>query len=215
MNSSQQQAGPSSHVVATLPASAETWSLKVNGVEHNYGQVHEMIHRDISIGNDYRKERIKHAITVAGGAFALTVTFQKDLFAGHITREGLTLMLIGWLLLLASLLAGILHLKRWEDFYLQHRSTTNAIWRYRTAGNGPEKSNAAVEFEKSRKKIEKLREGYRTWNFIQIAGLLLGLACIASNVALSAQSEIKAQKSVASSPAPSTPAVPPSGQRIQ
>jgi hypothetical protein len=56
----------------------------------NYGQVHEMIHRDIAVGNDYRKERIKLLATLATGVFALTVTFHKDLFGGtliHVTSS--------------------------------------------------------------------------------------------------------------------------------
>jgi hypothetical protein len=38
-----------------------------------------MIHRDISIGNDYRKERVKHVTTLAAGIFAITVAFHKDM----------------------------------------------------------------------------------------------------------------------------------------
>ena len=77
----------------------------VDGQVLTYAQVHELMHRDISIGNEYRKERIKLLTTLATGVFALTVTFHKDLFHSTLTPEGLSLLLLGWAALIVSLLA--------------------------------------------------------------------------------------------------------------
>jgi Protein of unknown function (DUF1097) len=165
-----------------LPAHAKTWALDANGKELNYGQVHDMIHRDIALGNEYRKERIKLLTALATGVFALTVTFHKDLFgSATLTSSGLTLMLLGWLMLLISLLAGIVHFRKWEDYYLEHRAVGNAVWKYRT-GDNAEKQDAVARFYKARRKIDELQRSYRKWNVIQSAGLLVGLALIAAYV---------------------------------
>jgi hypothetical protein len=193
-----------------LPKSAETWSVEVDNKELNYGQVHEMIHRDIAIGNDYRKERLKLLTALATGVFALTVTFHKDLFGETLTQLGLWLMLSGWVMLIVSLLAGILHFQKWEDFYLEHRVLGTALWRYWVA-TGDDKKHACDDFFRAEDKIKKLRKSYRKWNFIQSAGLLLGLAFIAVYVGVAGHqvvSSVKPDKPSALAPAPSlgTPA---------
>jgi hypothetical protein len=165
-----------------LPAQAKAWAIVVDGKDLNYGQVHDMIHRDIALGNDYRKERIKLLTALATGVFALTVTFHKDLFgSATLTSSGLALMLLGWLMLLLSLLAGILHFRKWEDYYLEHRAVGNAVWQYRTAVES-DKPSAVAKFNQAQRNIRELQQSYRKWNIIQSAGLLAGLALIAAYV---------------------------------
>jgi hypothetical protein len=192
----------------TLPKTIETWSVKVDDRDLNYGDVHEMIHRDIAIGNDYRKERIKLLITLATGVFALTVTFHKDLFGEALTPVGLLLMLSGWGALIVSLLAGILHFRNWEDFYLEHRAQGNALWRYRVVDADDAKRIACAEFFRAANKIQKLQTSYRKWNFIQSAGLLIGLALIAGYVGVAGYqivSQTKPNKPPVAAATPNTP----------
>ena len=170
-----------------LPPHVLRWSVHEHGQEpHNYGQVHDMIHRDIAIGNDYRKERIKLLTALATGVFALTVTFHKDLFASKVSNAALIWLLTGWGLLLISLLAGIEHFRKWEDFYLAHRASGIALWKYRTAASSEEKERAADSFYKSGQKIDALRESYKIWNWVQSLGLVVGLGCVAIYVGLGA-----------------------------
>jgi hypothetical protein len=217
-----------------LPEAAKRWAVKVDGVHLTYGDVHQIMHRDISIGNDYRKERIKLAIALAGAAFALTVTFHKDVFGGRATGIGLILMLIGWVLLLCSLLAGIVHLWKWEDFYLEHRATATALWAYRT--NHEEKTGADVaddaktaaaakaeaaakalgKFNAASDRIAEFQEAYRWWNRAQLAGLLLGLMCLAANVLWSSWTVMHEAKAGAGTPALSAaPPQPPPADAVQ
>jgi hypothetical protein len=167
-----------------FPAGAATWSVKVNEKDLNYGQMHDMIHRDIAVGNDYRKERIKLLTTLATGVFALTVTFHKDLFGATLTPTGLWLLLLGWTALILSLLAGIVHFRKWEDFYLEHRAQGNAIWRHHIAPDEPGKREARIAFHRSKEKISSLQKSYKKWNHIQSGGLIVGLAFIATYVAI-------------------------------
>lgn len=167
-----------------------------------YGDVHDMIHRDVAIGNDYRKERIKLLTALATGVFALTVTFHKDLFAAKVTNAGLIWLLAGWSLLLVSLLAGIEHFRKWEDFYLQHRASGIAVWRYRTAADDAGRAAATVAFNASEQKIDNLRKSYQRWNRLQSFGLLAGLACVGVYVGLGALnfSRISEPKSLEAAP---------------
>lgn len=168
-----------------LPVGVSTWSVDVGGKDLNYGQLHELIHRDIAVGNDYRKERIKLLTTLATGVFALTVTFHKDLFGATLTRAGLSLMLLGWVALIMSLLAGLVHFRKWEDFYLEHRTQGNALWRYHVAASDESgKRQARIAFYRSTEKINDLQRSYKKWNFIQSGGLIVGLAFIALYVAV-------------------------------
>lgn len=167
-----------------LPAGVDIWAVVVNGKDLNYGQVHEMIHRDIAVGNDYRKERIKLLTTLATGVFALTVTFHKDLFGATLTRTGLWLILLGWAALIASLLAGIVHFRKWEDFYLEHRPQGSALWRHHVASDDLGKKEARIAFNRSSAKINDLQKSYKKWNLIQSGGLIVGLALTAAYVAM-------------------------------
>jgi hypothetical protein len=167
-----------------LPIGVKTWSVVVDGKDLNYGQIHDMMHRDIAVGNDYRKERIKLLTTLATGVFALTVTFHKDLFGATLTRVGLWLMLLGWAALIISLLAGLVHFRKWEDFYLEHRAQGNALWRHHVASDEPEKKEARMAFKRSSAKINGLQKSYKKWNLIQSGGLIVGLAFIAAYVAI-------------------------------
>jgi len=167
-----------------LPAGVNRWSVVVDGKDLNYGQVHELIHRDIAVGNDYRKERIKLLTTLATGVFALTVTFHKNLFGVSLTRTGLWFILLGWAALIASLLAGLVHFRNWEDFYLEHRAQGNALWRHRVASDEPGKKEARIAFHRSSAKINDLQKSYKKWNLIQSGGLIVGLAFIAVYVAI-------------------------------
>src|ERR1700728_1748681 len=115
-----------------IPTWAQSWKTTSGTTEVTYGEIHELIHRDITIGNDYRKERLKLLITLASGVFALTVTFHKDLFSGVLDLSGLVLLLVGWSALLLSLLFGVLHFQKCEDFYLEHRRVGTAIWQHHT-----------------------------------------------------------------------------------
>ena len=173
--------------VDELPVGVTTWSVVVDGKDLNYGQIHELIHRDIAVGNEYRKERIKLLTALATGVFALTVTFHKDLFGATLTRVGLWLMLFGWAALILSLLAGLVHFRKWEDFYLEHRAQGNAIWRHHVASVKPDQTGmkeARDAFHRSTTKINDLQSSYKKWNLIQSGGLIVGLAFIASYVAI-------------------------------
>lgn len=157
--------------------------MQVDGETINYGQIHSMIHRDISVGNDYRKERIKHLMTLATGVFAVTVTFHKDVFGSSLTPVGLCLMVSSWGALIVSLFTGIIHLQKWEDFYLEHRALGNGLWQYRIATGEEQKRDARIAFNRARKKITKLQRSYKGWNVIQWLTLLSGLAFIATYIA--------------------------------
>ena len=141
-----------------LPAGVKKWAVAVDGQVLTYAQVHELMHRDISIGNEYRKERIKLLTTLATGVFALTVTFHKDLFHSTLTPEGLSLLLLGWAALIVSLLAGIYHFRKWEDFYLEHRAQGNALWRYRIATEVADQTKARSDFNLSADKMQAIQE---------------------------------------------------------
>jgi hypothetical protein len=175
-----------------LPRSAKTWAIKIDGVDLTYNQIHEMIHRDVGIGNDYRKERVKLLTTLAAGVFAITVTFHKDMFGSQITSLGLLLLVIGWLLLVASLLAGIYHFRAWEDFYLEHREVGNSLWHYHTAAADEDGRKAGrIDFHKARDKVQKLQQRYRIWNFIQTYGLIFGLVFIIGYVVVATRTCLK------------------------
>lgn len=178
-----------------LPAAVSTWAIAIgNCKELNYGQMHDLIHRDIAIGNDYRKERIKLLITLATGVFALSVTFHKDLFGSVLTSTGLSLVLFGWAAMIVSLGAGIVHFRKWEDFYLEHRVRGNAVWRYYVAtasSDASEELKARIAFHKSRERINDLQKSYAKWNFIQSTSLVVGMVSIALYAAVSGKSALE------------------------
>jgi hypothetical protein len=74
--------------------------------------------RDIGLGNQFRLEAVKHCMTIATGAFVLTVSFYKN-FAQS-TGHALVLALIDWALMIMSLGAGIVQMRYWEEFYISY-----------------------------------------------------------------------------------------------
>ena len=197
---------PPSSPCQPLPQHVLTWAVNANGVPLTYGDMHEMIHRDISVGNDYRKERIKLLITLATGVFALTVTFNKDLFRDHISGIGLILVLVGWTFLLVSLLGGIYHFRAWEDFYLQFRAVGKSIWRYRTALTDEERIKAEKSYHTEAAIADEYRSRYKLWNWLQTWCLLAGLFCIGAYVGVAVHDRIVR-------PDPRTQAPPPTKHR--
>lgn len=175
-----------------LPAQTTTWAVPMEGiaqgsVPHIYGEVHEMMHRDIAIGNDFRKERIKLLITVATGVFALMISFNKDLFSGRTSGPALAALLVGFVLLLLSILCGIYHFKAWEDFYLAHRGLSTGLWKYRTAaGDQNLQTQGRTEHNRARNKTEQLRDVYKQWDVWQSTLLLCGLALVVVYVGIQA-----------------------------
>lgn len=171
-----------------LPEGARVWCLKVNGESYTYGDMHEIMHRDIAIGNDFRKERIKLLITLATGVFALMVTFHKDLFGGHETSIALNALLIGFFLLLVSVVAGIWHFKGWENFYLAHRGLSNAVWSYHVANGDTAKQHAAANaFATASKEVKAAQDSYHCNDFVQTFSLILGLVFILIYVGIESQ----------------------------
>jgi hypothetical protein len=195
-----------------LPAAALRWSTTVDSKELDYGQIHTIIYRDIAMGNDYRKERIKLLTALATGVFALTVTFHKDLFGSTLTTTGLVFLLLGWAALIVSLVAGIFHFRAWEDFYLEHRAQGNAIWRHHTESDVSEKKASRIAFYESKATIQQLQQSYKKWNCMQSGGLVIGLILIAIYVAItgfavvSARSTTSAASAATAAPATAAPA---------
>lgn len=169
-----------------IPPHVTIWSVQLPGepLPLSYGDLHTVMHRDIGLGNDYRKERIKHLTTLATGVFALTVTFHKDLLGGSNGNLELVLLFGGWLLLLISLYAGIIHLRRWEDYYLAYGAMGSALWRHQVA-DAKDKPKAAAAWHEALREREKHQSGYRHWSEIQTASLLAGMALLAIYVATS------------------------------
>ena len=81
----------------------------------------EMMHRDIALGNHYRQEWIKHAMTLATGAIVFTVTFHEKLVPSAHQGDCKALLLFGWATLVLSLLGGLAQMRMWEVFYLSYR----------------------------------------------------------------------------------------------
>jgi len=181
--------------VQSIPVGHLTWSVTLDDNNKlNYGQMHEIFHRDIAIGNDYRKERIKLLVALATGIFALAVTFHKDVFGSVLTYPSLGLMLGGLILLIVSLGAGIVHFRKWEDFYLEHRARGNALWRHHvaTAANDPtEQHKAVAAFIKAGGRIEGFRKSYKIWDLAQSASLVIGMLLIAAYVCVNATTALR------------------------
>lgn len=176
-----------------LSLAVTTWAVPTDAVPqgvvpHTYGEVHEMMHRDISIGNEFRKERIKLLIAVATGVFALMISFNKDLFSGHTSGPALTALLVGFMFLLSSILCGVYHFKAWEDFYLAHRGLSTGLWTYRTAAGDLDLQEAGRrEIKKARSETRRLQHVYKYWDVLQYTLLLCGLALIVLYVGIQAR----------------------------
>lgn len=88
-------------------------------------ELHEILHRDVALANIYRTEFVKHAMSLAAAALVFTISFVKDIIPTGTTALYKPLLGAGWCCLLASLLAGLLHLSAWEKFYIAHRDHKN------------------------------------------------------------------------------------------
>jgi hypothetical protein len=76
-------------------------------------------HLDIGLGNTYRLEYIKHLVSIATGVFVFSVTFMKDLVGRSTSDAHLkAALLIGWIALIASIVAGVLHMRIWGQYYM-------------------------------------------------------------------------------------------------
>ena len=79
----------------------------------------EAAHRDIAFGNNFRIEYIKHLISIATGVFVFSVTFTKDFIGKPVTAVGAKVaLLLGWMALIVSIFAGILHMRYWAQYYI-------------------------------------------------------------------------------------------------
>jgi hypothetical protein len=137
---------PESGPVAPVPADAE---------EHTLADAH----RDIDFGNRYRIEYIKHLISIATAVLVFTVTFMKD-FVGKKSSEaeGRFLLLLGWSALVASMVAGIFHMRYWSWYYV----SWGTRWKEPTARDWRATVNA-------RRKIAEN---------LQVYGFIIGLLCL-------------------------------------
>jgi hypothetical protein len=102
-------------------------------------------------------EYIKHLLTMAAGVFAFTITFMKDYVdkpSSDLEFQGV--LVLGWSLLMLSLLAGIFHMRCWTSFFTS--------W-----GARDHLSDAALRWRSS---IDKWR---RAAEFFQVVFFLTGL----------------------------------------
>lgn len=125
---------------------------------------HEMIHRDISIGNQYRQEGIKHSMTLATGVFVFTATFYEKFTkpVSQIPNAFPVIIALGWLCLVCSLLSGLLHMYGWERFYLSYRHD-----------HRDEATRLAAKLKRDR-----LLEQIDFYRHVQGGGLVIGLLLI-------------------------------------
>src|SRR5262249_23463874 len=76
-------------------------------------------HKDIEFSNQYRIEYIKHLITIAAAIFAFTLTFLKDIFEKPLSSVIYNpILIMGWLLLIVSLMGGIAQMRLWASYYV-------------------------------------------------------------------------------------------------
>jgi hypothetical protein len=83
-----------------------------------------------------------------------------------------------------SLLGGIVHFRKWEDFYLEHRARGNALWKYHAAKDDNDKRVARIAFHRSAAKISQSQQAYKNWNAMQSGGLFIGLVYMGIHVAI-------------------------------
>lgn len=76
-------------------------------------------HKDIEFSNEYRIEYIKHLITIAAAIFAFTLTFLKDILGKSLSSVSYKpILILGWLLLIISVMAGIAQMRLWASYYV-------------------------------------------------------------------------------------------------
>jgi uncharacterized protein YqhQ len=76
-------------------------------------------HKDIEFSNQYRIEYIKHLITIAAAIFAFTLTFLKDILGKPLSSVSYKpVLILGWLSLIVSLMAGIAQMRLWASYYV-------------------------------------------------------------------------------------------------
>ena len=78
---------------------------------------HEMVHRDIALGNTYRLEVSKHSLYIASGLLAFSIGFPPSVDVA----TDKTILFTAWGLLSISIIGGIGNLYFWEKFYLTYR----------------------------------------------------------------------------------------------
>ena len=93
-------------------------------------------HLDIGLANNYRIEYIKHLMSIATGVFVFSVTFMKDMIGSSTVGASLkSALLVGWISLAISIVAGILHMRLWASFYiswgLHYNELSARQWRYK------------------------------------------------------------------------------------
>ena len=78
---------------------------------------HDEIHKDISLGNNYRLESSKFLLAISSGILAFTVSFPPAIDPS----TDVSILKYGWLALSVSIMGGIGNLYGWERFYLSYR----------------------------------------------------------------------------------------------
>lgn len=90
------------------------------------------IQADIALANNYRLELVKTVLTLAMALFAFTVSFP----VGRDSTTPITGWWLGWVswaALAVSILAGLVHVRLWEAFYISYRDHD---WKQKKRGAG-------------------------------------------------------------------------------
>ena len=114
------------------------------------------IQQDVDFANRYRIAYIKHLMSLSAGIFVISIAFMRDVIGAYSQPVFKSGLVSGWACLILSLVAGILHMKCWDRFYISYRKPKE-------------------EGEKRRNKINTLRVGAEAG---QIAFFVLGLVLI-------------------------------------
>lgn len=96
--------------------------MEIKGLMEN--RTLEDIHFDVGLANNYRLEYIKHLMSLSAGIFVISIAFMSDLISGIATARCKFTIIIGWGLLILSLIGGIFHMKSWDRFYISYRKET-------------------------------------------------------------------------------------------
>lgn len=85
---------------------------------HNNNRDLETRHRDVDFGIRFRSEYIKILLALSTGVLAFSVTFSKDIVEKPVAEMDFkSLLVLSWMLLLLSSVAGVLHLRYWAWFF--------------------------------------------------------------------------------------------------